>query len=65
MHRVSYEVLIFIMLIDFPSRPVDLLTSRRVDLCVVPSPAMFRLTLVKYLILIKHQNAGKVKKGGH
>lgn len=36
MHRVFYKVLIiFIKLLDFPSRPIDQFTIRRMDLCLV------------------------------
>lgn len=67
MHLIFYMVLIiFIMLIDFPLRPVDLLAPGRVGLCsVVFFPLLLRLTSIRSLILVMHHCAGKVKKGSH
>lgn len=63
-HRVFYKVLvIFIVLIDFSIQTLDLLTTRRMGLCVaVLFLLVLRLTLIKYLILIRHQSAGEVRK---
>jgi len=59
-------LIIFFMLIDFPLRPVDLLATERMGLCLVLFFALlFRLTLIQSLIMVMHQSAGKVKKGGH